>query len=441
MEHDGLEEFEDSALVRALRAPGTPEELAAEASFVAAYRRSVPARGHGRVAGRIAGRVGVGGVALLAGVTLTGGMAAAAYTQRLPHPVQSIAHDAFGGVGVPPARPAPPPTTAPERSPSPDAGAPASAPGDAPSAGASGSGRTRDSASGDPAGEPPGATGPVPPTGAPAGATAGTDAASPGATSPTTPDASDDPTDGPSDGPSGTPTGGVPGPAAARPTSATVTTSVRRVASGAQASVTGVVLSDGEPVPDQEVWLLRRHSGERWSRVGSAATDADGSVIFATGPLEENTWFRIRVDVDRAEPSESSDDAAAGTVLRSRQRRIGVQPVLTLSSTGPVVSAHVVGAEPGDAVTISRRATDGRLVRIGIRQLDAEGYASHDLSSYSGRVRVLVRVLRTATHAAVKRWITVRVPRDPSPPPSPTPSTSPSAEPAGTAGSSTTSGS
>ncbi|WP_408896158.1 hypothetical protein ACJ5H2_14705 [Nocardioides sp. R1-1] len=430
MEHDGLEEFEDSALVRALRAPGTPEELAAEASFVAAYRRSASARGHGRVAGRIAGRVGVGGVALLAGVTLTGGMAAAAYTQRLPHPVQSIAHDAFGGVGVPPARPAPPPATAPEGRDEPDASASARATGDSPTSDATASDSARSSAGGAPAGTTPSPSGPVPPsdlpTGAPSAATGATDAASPSATAPATP------------GAGGGPSGGVPGDPAARPTSATVTASARRVTSGGQASVTGVVLSDGEPVPGQEVWLLRRHAGERWSRVASATTDAEGTATFATGPLEENAWFRVRVDV---EDTETAGEDVAGSVLRSRPRRIGVQPVLTLSSTGPVVSARVVGAEPGDAVTISRRAADGRLVRIGIRQLDAEGHASHDLSSYSGRVRVLVRVLRTATHVAVKRWITVRVPRDPSPPPAPTPSTSPSGEPSGSAGSSTTTGS
>ena len=54
-----------------------------------------------------------------------------------------------------------------------------------------------------------------------------------------------------------------------------------------------------------------------------------------------------------------------------------------------------------------------------------------------------VRVLRTSSHTAVQRWITVRVPRIPKTPPptTPTPSTSPSGEPTGSAGSSTTTGS
>ncbi len=208
-----------------------------------------------------------------------------------------------------------------------------------------------------------------------------------------------------------------------------VTTSVRRVASGGRATVTGVVLDEaGKPVVGRRVWLYQRHRGERWTRVSSAVTGSGGGSTFATGSLDENTFFRFRVDAGDADDPDR--------VLRSRVRRIGVQPLLTLTADGTVVSAQVVGARPGDAVTVSRRI-DGRLVRIGIRQLDQDGNASYDLSAYSGRVRVQVRVLRTPTHTAVRRWITVRVPKQPPPTPSP----SPSAEPSDSAGRSTTSGS
>ena len=105
-EHDDLQEFEDSPLVRALRAPGTPAELAEEARFVAAFRATArpltprsPA-GRAGMARRTVGRIGVGGAAVLATLSLTGGVAAAAYTQRLPRSVQVIAHDAFGRVGI-----------------------------------------------------------------------------------------------------------------------------------------------------------------------------------------------------------------------------------------------------------------------------------------------------------------------------------------------------
>lgn len=440
-EHDGLEEFEDSALVRALRAPGTPEELADEARFVAAFSAARPpvtpggrgGRGGLGRGGRIVGRIGVGGAALLATVTLTGGMAAAAYTQRLPHSVQAIAHDAFGGVGVPPARPLTPTTRAPRATPTststpsaseserpedrrtPDASRSAR-PGERSSAGDDASVGTTGSAT-------PDATGTTA-TGTASGSGSGSPSAG-GSTGPSGP-GTDDPT-------TGTPTPPVTA------TSVGATTSVRRVVTGGHASVTGLVRDDGDLVEGAEVTLLERHATGGWTRAGSAVTGEEGTAIFATGPLVETTTFRFRVEVD------SDGDGEPDRVLLSRKRRIGVQPILTLTSTGSVVDAHAVGAGTGDAITISRRAADGRLVRIGIRRLDDQGNASYDLSGLTGRVRVQVRVLRTSSHTAVQRWITVRVPRIPKTPPpttpTPTPSTSPSGEPTGSAGSSTTTGS
>ncbi|GAA3536391.1 hypothetical protein [Nocardioides daeguensis] len=427
---DGLEEFEDSPLVRALRAPGTPEELAGEARFVAAFRDAQrplsPAVRGGRT-GRVVGRIGVGSAALLATVTLTGGMAAAAYTQRLPHPVQVLAHDAFGGVGVPPARPRTPPAPTPRATP-PDG--PAASPG--------GSARPGDRPSSDAAGSPrPGEDAPsstesapgAPDTTSPAtGTTAtGSTSASPsGAASSTGGPA------GPTSPGAPTTTPGVPAVSASR---VGATTSVRRVVTGARASVTGLVRDHGLPVEGAQVWLLQRHGTLAWAATASAVTGQDGSAIFATGPLVETTSFRVRVEVD------TDDDGEPDRVLLSRPRRIAVQPLLTLSATGAVVGVHTVGASPGDAVTVSRRTADGSLVRLGIRRLDEAGDASYDLSGLTGRVRVQVRVLRTSTHTAVKRWITVRVPGEPPASGTPTPSASPTAEPTGSAGSSTTTGS
>lgn len=432
-EHDGLEEFDDSALVRALRAPGTPDELADEERFVAAFRQAHQPRalagrdGRGR---RVVGRIGVGGAALLATVTLTGGMAAAAYTQRLPYSVQAIAHDAFGGVGVPPARPVMPKTTGPRATPTP---APGPTEGERPDERRTPD-ATRSVRPGDDVSPTAGGSVGSPSSGATDGTgttandpTSDTGTASSGAPSGSTSPGTDDPTTG------------TPAPPAVSATSVGATTSARRVVTGGRATVTGLVRDEGDPVEGAEVWLLQRHGSVAWTRVASAVTGEDGAAIFATGPLVENTTFRIRVEVD------TDGDTEPDRTLLSRKRRIGVQPVLTLGATGPVVTIDTVGAGPGDAVTVSRRTADGRLVRIGIRRLDDQGGASYDLSSYSGRVRVLVRVLRTSTHTAVKRWITVRVPREPQLPstgtPTPTPSTSPSAEPTGSAGSSTTTGS
>jgi hypothetical protein len=216
------------------------------------------------------------------------------------------------------------------------------------------------------------------------------------------------------------------------------TVSVRRVVTGGHASVTGLVRDHGDLVEGAEITLLQRHGTGGWTRAGTAVTGEEGTAIFATGPLVETTAFRFRVEVD------SDGDAEPDRVLLSRKRRIGVQPILTLSSSGPVVDVHAVGAGSGDAITVSRRAADGRLVRIGIRRLDDQGDTSYDLSAWTGRVRVLVRVLGTSTHTPVQRWITVRVPREPQVPPTtatPSPSASPSAEPSGSADSSTTTGS
>jgi len=424
-EHDDLEAFADSPLVRALRAPGTPAELADEARFVAAYRRALP----GSARGRVLGRIGVGGAALLAAVTLTGGVAAAAYTQRLPHPVQSIAHDAFGGVGVPPARP---------RSPEPPRAEPT--PADGASAGRTPddrrtTGAPRAGGSDDPATTPEtGTTEATPSTSAPAsGAPVPAPTKPTGGASPTSPG------------------GGVTTGPQPAPTSVAVTVSARRVTTGGHASVTATVLDDGDPVAGAEVSLLRRHADGRWTRMSGAVTGSTGTAVFATGTLVETTFFRARVEVgadadNHADDHTDTDNASAADhastrPLLSRKRRIGVQPLLSLSSDGPVLWAQAVGARTGDAVTVSRRRADGSLVRVGIRRLDDAGRASYDLSPYAGRLRLQVRVLRTTTHTAVTRWITVRIPREPKPSPTPTPSPSPSAGPSGSAGSSTTSGS
>ena len=91
---DDLAPWADDDLVRALRAPGTATELADQERYVAAFRetrgstvRSLPRRA--------AGRLGAGGTAVVVTVALTSGVAAA-YTGRLPDPVQQIAHSVIG---------------------------------------------------------------------------------------------------------------------------------------------------------------------------------------------------------------------------------------------------------------------------------------------------------------------------------------------------------
>ena len=102
---DDLSPWNDDPLVRALRGPGTADELGG------------PGRVHGRLPGRPAHgtdadqrrsparagrRLGGGGTAVVVVLALgAGAAAAAAYTQNLPDPVQRAVHGVLGPVGVP----------------------------------------------------------------------------------------------------------------------------------------------------------------------------------------------------------------------------------------------------------------------------------------------------------------------------------------------------
>ncbi|MCW2616433.1 MAG: hypothetical protein JWN08_3427, partial [Frankiales bacterium] len=83
-----MSQYDDDPLVRALRAPGTPDELGGEADALRAYRQTFGTPGRGR---RAIGRVGLGSSALVLSLSLGGGVAAA-YTQALPDRVQDFAH-------------------------------------------------------------------------------------------------------------------------------------------------------------------------------------------------------------------------------------------------------------------------------------------------------------------------------------------------------------
>lgn len=91
----------EDRLVRALTAPGTPQELAGEEAALAAFRTAVAARRpFGRARLRLAAGTGISAVTVAA--VLSGGMVtAAAYTARLPDPVQRVAHHLLHHVGVP----------------------------------------------------------------------------------------------------------------------------------------------------------------------------------------------------------------------------------------------------------------------------------------------------------------------------------------------------
>ena len=125
---DDLDPWHDDALVRALRAPGTANELADQERYVAAFRATRTSRGNVSPLRRGVRRLGAGGTTVVAVVALSSGVAAAAYTRHLPDPVQRVAHAVLGA-------PAPrtPPDAAPQADPSPSSpttspAAPTSAP-------------------------------------------------------------------------------------------------------------------------------------------------------------------------------------------------------------------------------------------------------------------------------------------------------------------------
>ncbi|XBB69878.1 hypothetical protein ABFU82_11370 [Nocardioides sp. WV_118_6] len=363
-DHD-LGELADSPLVRALRAPGTAAELAGEEQVLAAFRDHHPGRRR-RGPGRVVGRIGAGGTALVAALALTGGVAAAAYNQALPDRVQAFAHDALGGLGVPPAR-------------TPD-------PQQPPSAGPDGD--QRDGRSTD----------------------------SPRTHSPT------DPRPGTGAGREGRPRQrghadirrheAPTGPAVVR-----VSLTARTVDAGASTTITARVRDAAlMPITSQEVVLWQRPAGGEWSQVGGGVTDADGWVSIATEPVTASTDLRLETTV--------VDGLGEATVLQSEQRRVAVRPALTTSTAGSLLTAHVTGGQAGDQVWLARRGPGGRILRVGTVRLDEQGGATYDLARFRGQVKVRVRLARTAAHLGAERWVVLRLgsgPQEPEPSPEPTP--------------------
>ncbi|WP_418063573.1 hypothetical protein [Pimelobacter simplex] len=371
---DDLGELADSPLVRALRAPGTPSELGGEEQVLAAFREQHGGgRRRRRGPGRVVGRIGTGGTALITAIALTGGgVAAAAYNQALPDRVQAFAHDALGGLGVPPAR-----TREPARPPS------------------------------DPAAESPRAGSTVTPGG-------------PRADSPTAAPSSGRPEDRPrrrghaSVREHETPTG----PAVVR-----VSLSARTVDPG-DSTVISARVRDAAlmPVPDQEVALWQRPAGGEWRQVGSGVTDADGWVSITTDPVTASTDLRLEATV--------VDGLGEAVLLQSESRQVAVRPAITTSTSGSLLTVQVGGARAGDPVYLARRAPGGRMLRVGTMRLDEQGVATYDLARFRGQVRIRIRLPRTGAHLAGERWVVVRLgsgPAEPQPEPSPEPT--PGAEP------------
>lgn len=401
-EHDEWEDTpEITALVRALRAPGSPAELAGEDAALAAFRTVRRRRGG------LVRRLGTGGTAVVAVVALSGGVAAAAaYTNSLPQPMQRLAHTTLGKVGVPA-----PPHVAPE------------------TAAARTTGRPSASSSSSPT-SPPDSSAPATrgdersPSKAPTSVLTPTPAAS--AVLPVSPDGSPttatttDPTDSPSGMPSGAPTTSPTGSPTPSPTSSptgstapkplpkavSITLSAQRVDEGSSAMVTGVVTDEAGGVPARRVVvLLARTAGETpWRPVARGRADASGSVTLLSPGLIDTTRLRLR---------------ASGA--RSAVVRVAVVPSLSASYADGRIVVSTSAARAGETVLIGARSGPVTTATLG-----AGGQASLAVEAGPLRTFYTVRLPASPRHAAAQ--LSVVVPRG-------TPPTAPSTTPAPSTGS------
>jgi hypothetical protein len=360
--HEPEEWSEEDPLIQALRAPGTPDELARETEYAEAFRA---AAGHRRL--RLVGRAGVAGGAVAVTIALSAGVAAA-YTNALPEPVQRLAHRVLGPVGVPAVhagahearrRPhAPTPTASPTVVPHPgDAGSPSPTPTPTRTA----SPRPTRPATATPSGTPsPTATASTSPT---AAATTPSAGASPTATSSPTEQA------------------GVP-----RPARIALSVSGKKVGPQGTVTVSGWVTSrTGAPVPGRTVKLRAKVAGGAWRLVASSSTGSGGTVSLQTPPLPSTTTLRL----------------VAGKV-RSHTVRVVVVPTLAASYADGAVSVAVAGGQPGDKVVLLRA---GRQVAVG--RLASDGSVSFAVQQKAKPVKLALRLPGTAFHAQALGKVTV----------------------------------
>ncbi len=376
-QEDDLEPWAEDDLVRALRAPASPGELAQQQAYVAAYRHEM---GPGAAAGprsRAARRLAAGGTAVVL-VALSGGVAAA-YTGNLPQPMQQLAHTVMGA-------PAPETPAAP-------AGAPSSSA--APHEDAD---TAADSLAGPGSVESPNSRGAQPPAG-PGGQPSGQPSAQPSA-QPSKPPAADsgggrDP--GPDGGASPTPQDDpTSAPPPAPPALATIAGGSHLAGYGQTVRLTGrLSTSSGLPVAGYPLALQVRR-GDRWQTVTRTATGASGTATATSLPVGGLEHYRWRT-----------------RGVHSRAWQIKVRPTLSASATvgdqDSAILATAVGASPGDGVVlyVMVRAQPREVARA---RVTADGSASFAIRTPARRRVFVVRLLPTASHVGARARVLVTPP-------------------------------
>ncbi|MFT4288625.1 hypothetical protein [Nocardioides sp.] len=398
------DDWKDSALVRALRAPGTDAELAGEERAVAAFRAaSLRHRG-------VVRRLGTSGTAAVAILALSGGVAAAAYTNRLPDPVQRIAHTTLAKVGVPAPQPAPlvaapSKDTESETGPSTPAGAPTSARPTGKSTRSPSPTRPSETATKTSVNS---AAVPLPSPSEPE-PTSESSAASPSAsltpsstrsaspsssatssvspTSTTTPSSSGSPT--------ASPTGSTGPSLPPRAAAVTIDLTSRRVDEGGSVLVTGVVTdAAGKPMSGRPVRLLGKSAAQPGRQVLTRGrTDAAGAVTLLSPGLADTSRLRLRTKG-----------------ARSVAIRVVVVPPLAAAYADGRVTVTTSSAHSGETVTLRARPAGTSVEAI----LDQTGQASFSVVAEEQVVSYDLLLAASPRHAAAR--VTLVVPQaSPSP--------------------------
>jgi hypothetical protein len=168
----------------------------------------------------------------------------------------------------------------------------------------------------------------------------------------------------------------------------------RRVPVGGSLTVSGVVrAADGSALPGRPVRLQVR-GPRRWVGVGSATTDADGSVALATPAARRTVRYRLR----------------AGDGVHSSPVRVAMVPALSATMRSDGADADIVGTalggHAGDRVVLLRRL-GGRLVKIQHAPLADDGTVSFRVVRRARSTTYVVRLLATRRHAAATAKATV----------------------------------
>ena len=167
-----------------------------------------------------------------------------------------------------------------------------------------------------------------------------------------------------------------------------------RVFVGGSLTMSGAVrAADGSGLAGRVVHLQVR-GPHRWFGVGSATTDASGTVAIATPTAGRTVRYRLRV----------------GNGMHSAPWRVAMVPTLSATTrpdgTGADVVATAQGGRAGDRVLLLRRR-GGRLVTVQHAALGADGTVAFQVTRHQRSTTYVVRLVGTRRHASAVAKTTV----------------------------------